>query len=150
MTAFFMDTSAIVKRYVAEIGSNWVTSLTAPETDNIIMISRLTTVEVCSVLARLQRSNKLPSSDGTRLRADFLSHVDTQYLTITVDDEALGKARDLVPKYPLRTLDAIQLACALEAVTALGETLTFLCSDNDLLNAATGEGFTTDNPLMHP
>ena len=145
-----MDTSAVVKRYVSEAGSAWVTSLAAPETGNVLVISRLATVEVCSVLARLQRSNKLPSSDSTRLRIDFLSHVDTQYLTITVDDDTLLRARDLVPKYPLRTLDAIQLACALEATTALDEALTFLCSDNDLLNAAAGEGFTIDNPLAYP
>jgi len=150
MTAFFMDTSAVIKRYVAEVGSNWVTALTQPAAGHVIVISRLTTVEVCSALARLQRLKQLASSDGARLRADFLSHADLEYLTIPVDDAVLGRARDLVAKYPLRALDAVQLACSLEAATGLGEALTFLCADNDLLNAAASEGFITDNPLAHP
>lgn len=114
------------------------------------MISRLTTVEACSALARLQRLKQLASNDGARLRADFLSHADLEYLTIPVDDAVLSRARDLVAKHPLRALDAVQLACALEAAIGLGEALTFLCADNDLLNAATGEGFATDSPLAHP
>ena len=150
MTAFFMDTSAVIKRYVAEVGSTWVTALAHPAASHVIIISRLTTVEVCSVLARLQRLKQLASNDGARLRADFLSHADLEYLTIPVDDAVLSRARDLVAKHPLRALDAVQLACALEAAIGLGESLTFLCANNDLLNAATGEGFATDSPLVHP
>ncbi len=150
MTALFMDTSAVIKRYVAEVGSTWVTALTQPSTGHVMIIARLATVEVCSALARLQRLKQLASSDGTRLRTDFLFHADTEYLTIPVDDAVLGRARDLVARYPLRALDAVQLACALEAANGLGEPLTFLCADSDLLAAAAGEGFVTDNPLAHP
>lgn len=150
MTAFFMDTSAIIKRYVSEVGTAWVTSQTQPAAGNISVIARLTIVEACSVLSRLQRLKHLTSSDATRLRSDFLVHADKEYLTVAIDDVVLSRACDLVAKYPLRALDAIQLACALEATIALGETLTFTCADTDLLNAAVSEGFSTDNPLAHP
>jgi predicted nucleic acid-binding protein len=55
MTSFFMDTSAIVKRYVSEVGTAWITAQARPTAGNIIVIARLTTVEVCSTLTRLQR-----------------------------------------------------------------------------------------------
>lgn len=57
MTSFFMDTSAIIKRYVAEVGSTWLTALAQPPAGHVIVISRLATVEACSALARLQRLN---------------------------------------------------------------------------------------------
>ena len=145
-----MDTSAIIKRYVSEVGTAWITALAQPVAGNITIIARLTTVEGCSVLARLQRLKQLSATDGNRLRNDFLVHADKEYLTVAIDDSVLKRACDLVAKYPLRTLDAIQRACALEATTVLGEALTFLSADTELLNAATSEGFATDNPLAHP
>jgi uncharacterized protein len=126
MTAFYMDTSAIIKRYVSEVGPAWITALAQPAVGNIIIIARLTTVEGCSVLARLQRLKHLTATDGNRLRNDFLVHADHEYLTVAIDDTILKRSCDLVAKYPLRALDAIQLAYALEATTALGEALTFL------------------------
>ena len=150
MAALFSDTSAIVKRYVSEIGSGWMTAQTSPTVGNVIIISRLTTVEVCSTLARLQRANQISTTDGAHLKADFLVHADKEYLTVPIDDAVFVRARDLVSKHPLRTLDAIQLACALEAASGLGEPLTFLSADIMLLAAAMAEGFTTDNPQSHP
>ncbi len=150
MAALYADTSAIVKRYVSEIGSGWMTAQAFSTVGNVVIISRLTTVEVCSTLARLQRANQIANTDGARLKADFLVHADKEYLTVPLDDAVLVRARDLVSKHPLRTLDAIQLACALEAASGLGESLTFLSADVVLLAAATAEGFTTGNPQSHP
>ena len=67
-----------------------------------------------------------------------------------LDRSIIRQARALVVRYKLRTLDAIQLACAMDAMTNLGETLTFVSGDNDLLTAAVAEGFIFDNPYMHP
>ena len=53
--AYFFDSSALVKRYVAEIGSTWIESLIDPQTGNRLIIARITWVEVLSALARLQR-----------------------------------------------------------------------------------------------
>ncbi len=77
-------------------------------------------------------------------------HLEREYLAVPLDASVLVTARQLVGKYPLRTLDAIQLACALRAVTLLSEPMTFVCADARLLSAAGGEGFATDNPLAHP
>ncbi|WP_445241306.1 type II toxin-antitoxin system VapC family toxin [Microcoleus vaginatus] len=46
VNAYFLDTSALVKRYVPEIGSEWILSITDPARDNDLAISQITWVEV--------------------------------------------------------------------------------------------------------
>ena len=41
MSAFFVDTSALAKRYLAETGSAWVRSWILPRTGNVTIITRL-------------------------------------------------------------------------------------------------------------
>jgi hypothetical protein len=43
-----------------------------------------------------------------------------------------------------------ELASALFVTALLGEPMTFICADADLLSAAAAEGFAPDNPNMHP
>jgi len=150
MTTHFLDSSAISKGYVVEVGSAWIMSLIVPAAGHIIVISQLAIVEVNSVLARKQRFALISAADAAQNRADYLLDVKNEYVTIALDDVVLQRASDLVRKYPLRTLDAIQLACAVEATVVLHEPHVFDCADNNLLAAAIAEGFATDNPLLHP
>lgn len=50
MQAYFMDSSALVKRYIKEIGSAWVINLFRPHSFNQIFVSEITLAEV---IARL-------------------------------------------------------------------------------------------------
>jgi uncharacterized protein len=150
MTTWFMDTSAIIKRYVTEIGSGWVTSLVQPTSLHIIVLSALTSVESFSTLARLQRSKHLTPAIVTQRQNDLLVDIKKQYLLVSLSDAVLVRAATLVNKHPLRTLDSIQLSCAIEAQAMLGVVLIFLSADNNLLSAAAAEGLATDNPLNHP
>lgn len=59
MSAFFVDTSALAKRYLVETGSNWVLSWVEPPANNVIIISELTFVEMRSLLARCVRDKNL-------------------------------------------------------------------------------------------
>ncbi len=150
MTTYFLDSSAIGKRYMTEVGSPWVRSLVAPAAGHVVVLSRLAIVEISSALARKQRLGQISAVDALQRRTDFLLHVEKLYLTVPLDEALLQRASDLTGKYPLRSLDAMQLACALEATATLGEPHIFVCSDNNLLAAAVAEGFPTDNPLAHP
>ena len=62
----------------------------------------------------------------------------------------LTQPRNLVTQYPLRTLDAIQLASAKQTLTMLNEQITFVSADSNLLVVAATEGFKIDNPNLHP
>jgi predicted nucleic acid-binding protein len=77
--AYYLDTSALVKRYVAEIGSGWVTSIMDPAAGNLLHVARLTGVEVVSAIARRAQGGSLSAADATsalaHFRADFRSRV---------------------------------------------------------------------------
>ena len=61
--AYFLDSNALVKRYVPELGSEWIQALADSGTGNILIIARITWVEVLSALARRQREGSLSSTD---------------------------------------------------------------------------------------
>lgn len=150
MSVFFADTSAIAKQYVAEIGSTWVRSWASRTAGNIVILSRLTSVEFISGLARRQREGTIRASDFLTQRGIFLSDLDKFYLTVAIDESVLVLANDLVVRHPLRALDGIQLASAIAAERALGIKLTFVSADHRQLTAAIAEGFVTDDPNLHP
>jgi hypothetical protein len=50
----------------------------------------------------------------------------------------------------LRTLDAIQLASAIQAMIVLNEQINFISADPNLLVVAAAAGFAIDNPNLHP
>ncbi len=150
MSIFFADTSAIVKQYLQEVGSAWVRTWASRSSGNVVILSRLTAVEFVSALARRQRQGNLSTADFIALRGAFLSDMDQFYITVHLEESVLIRARGLVSLYSLRALDALQLASALEGIHILGEPLTFITADIDLLKAATAEGLLTDDPNAHP
>ncbi|MBA3870692.1 MAG: type II toxin-antitoxin system VapC family toxin [Anaerolineae bacterium] len=150
MSGYYVDTSALIKHYLAETGSTWLRNITDLAAGNVIVVCDLTAVEVFSTLARRQREGTISSADIVILQTRFLADFGQEYLSVALEDMVLSRARDLLNRYPLRSLDAIQLASGVEATTILGEPMTFLSSDKNLLNAAISEGFLIDNPNNHP
>ena len=155
MTAYFLDTSAIVKRYLHEVGTSWVRSLTNPSTGNIIVVSEVTLVEVAAALAARHRATTGISQHArdTGLTL-FKRHLATEYAVIAINRPIIDHAVDLTQRYRLRGYDAVQLASALAsngAFIASGQPgLTFVAADSDLVAAAVSEGLPGDNPLQHP
>lgn len=52
MTVYFVDTSALVKRYITEIGSTWVQTQMLADQENVVVICELATIEFFSALLR--------------------------------------------------------------------------------------------------
>jgi hypothetical protein len=50
VATFFLDSSAIAKRYVAEVGSAWTISLTDAGSGNVCWLAAVTRVEVVAAL----------------------------------------------------------------------------------------------------
>lgn len=121
-----------------------------PAAGNDIAICETASVEFFSLLARRVRDSSMLPTDATIFRVRFLADLQSEYLSLPLDETVLTRARDLVTQYDLRALDALQLASAVEIATALGDPLTFISGDTKLLTAAVGEGFATDNPYNHP
>jgi predicted nucleic acid-binding protein len=65
---YFVDSSALVKRYVREDGTGWVRRLTRRSSSTVIYIARITAVEVTSAVARRRRGRTLPSKEASSIR----------------------------------------------------------------------------------
>ena len=154
MTAYFLDSSALVKRYISETGSAWVQQITDPQTGNLLFIARITWVEVLSAFARRQREGSLTSADVAQVKNEFRSDLNTQYQVIELDVTVAERAGQLVEQYPLRAYDAVQLASVLLLQPAFATTQStlpiFLSADNRLSTVAIGLGLLFDNPNHHP
>ena len=154
MTAYFLDSSALVKRYVSETGSAWIQLLTSSQTGNLLFITRITWVEVISAFARRQREGSLTSADVALVIQTFRSDLNTQYQVIELDATLAVSAGQVVGQYPLRAYDAVQLASVLRIQPAFATTqstsLIFLTADNRLSAIAGALGLLTDNPNHHP
>lgn len=149
MGLIFADSSALVKRHLAEQGSAWVRTWIAAGQGNTIAIAELAITEVLSALSRRRRQAHLSAHSFARLRDAFLSVVENEYAIIPMTSALLSVASDLVIRYPLHALDAIHLAAALDARRRIGNIPLLVSADLQLLAAATAEGFATDNPNNH-
>ncbi|GAA6616937.1 type II toxin-antitoxin system VapC family toxin [Scytonema sp. NUACC26] len=153
MTAHFVDSSALVKRYVPETGSAWIRTLST-QTGNSLFIGRITWVEVLSALARREREASLTPTDRALIIQRFRSDLNNQYQVIELDAKLAETAGQLVEQYPLRAYDAVQLASVLRIQPAFAAkqstSLIFLTSDDRLSTIAQALGLLTDNPNHHP
>jgi len=152
MAHYFLDSSGLVKRYVAEAGSGWVQNLCTP--GNTIYISRITGAEVIAAIFRRLRVGDLRLEDAQAVARQFKDDFGRTYRVIEVTAEVVERAMNLAEARALRGYDAVQLATALELHYLRRETnlpsVTFVSADRDLNEAAGAEGLLTDNPTVYP
>lgn len=154
VNAYFLDSSALVKRYVPEIGSAWIQAIAFPDTGNLIIISRITWIEVLSALARRQREGSLSDTDVNLIIQQFRFDLNNQYQVVEFNQALAESAGQLVNQYPLRAYDAVQLASVLRIqpifASATSTSLVFLTADDRLLTIAQTAGLLSDNPNNYP
>jgi predicted nucleic acid-binding protein len=149
----FVDTSAIVKRYVAETGSDWVRQTLDQAVGTDVFIASITAVEFVSAVTRRTRSQSLHLADAAGAIQSFQAQTASQYMVIAVSDDVLQRAIRLAEKHGLRAYDAVQLAAATglnELRKSLGDTpVTLISADADLNTAAAIEGLLVEDPNTH-
>lgn len=154
MAGFFCDSSAIVKRYVNEIGSNYVDNLTDSKSGNIILLARITRVEVAAAIARRLKGKSINAADAQNALAAFQYDLTNGYYTVEVTPALLNAAVDLATKHALRGYDAVQLAAILaandERIAGGLAPLILISADAELNNAAQAEGLNSENPNDYP
>ena len=150
MSHYFLDSSALIKRYIEEPGTFWIRRITASALKHDIVIAPITRVEVVSGIMRLMREGALEKSAAQLIRLLVDDHADFDYLEIALTRGIIELAEDLLERYSLRAYDAIQLASALAGDAHItGESplrLEFVSADARLLAAAASEGLTTIDP----
>lgn len=124
----YVDSSALLKRYVAEHDSDAAEQLMAA--DPVLVTSRLTEVEVRRNISRL-----LGSSDAAAAKRQFLDDLDSFALMI-LDEAVCNDAARIAEQTLCRSLDALHLAGTIRA----GPSTTLLTFDNRQAQAARSLG----------
>jgi predicted nucleic acid-binding protein len=145
----FFDSSALIKLYHPELGSQRVAALFGGA-DGSIIISRLAGVELHSALALKTRTGHLDNERSAALRIRFLNDVASGAIAlVAVSEFHYPAAERLIIRYGdrqgLRTLDALQLAVALEVQQRVGIDA-LVAADKVLCEVAALEGFAVINP----
>lgn len=150
MTIYYVDSSALVKRYVTETGSDWIQGICDPTAGHVIVLAHIGLVEIAAALAAKTRQGVLPAAVCDGLLRDLQRDGRDQYWLVDVDQDVIVHAIDLTRRRKLRGYDAVHLACALFLQeTLLSHDLSspvVLSADQELSAAAQAEGLRTDDP----
>ena len=129
----YLDTSSLVKLYVAEPGSDVVRRLVTQAA--IVATSGIAYPETRAALARRRRERALTAAAFTRARRAFEDDW-PRYLAVEVSASVCREAGELAQRYRLRGYDAVHLASYLEVARGAGAAETQFSSFDDRLNRA--------------
>jgi predicted nucleic acid-binding protein len=129
----YLDTSSLVKLYVAEPGTDIVRAEVGRA--RIVATSMIAYAEARAALARRRRERILaPRAFTTARRA--LENDWPMYLAVQVTEGLCRDAGNLAERYALRGFDGVHLASYLELVRHAGRAATQFSSFDDRLNEA--------------
>jgi uncharacterized protein len=149
MNVFYLDTSALVKRYHEENGTIPVNRLL----DSIIsgaskgVISSLALLETLSAINRKRSEGMIDRSGFEKIVSVFYEEL--HHLKIlSIDDRKIASSIPYIMKYNLNSADSLHLTTALSEKPLMGKNdrYFFVCCDNRLLKAARKEKLKTVNP----
>lgn len=152
-TTYYLDSSALVKRYAVETGTGWIRTL-CEQPETVIAVALVSLVEVAAAVAGKRRGGLMDQATSDAILGDLKADAVLLYALLDVDQYVVDEAIELTRRRRLRGYDAIHLACALRLNRALADNdlppLILVAADDDLLNAAQAEGLETENPNSHP
>ncbi len=147
MALYYLETSALVKLYVYETGTERLLGLTTSDAGHRFAILSLAQVELRAAIRRRQRAGQIPEHAAEELIDAFRQHSESNFLVQPFSDSLLDVAFALVDGYGLKGYDAMQLAGYLHLRSISGaEEPVFVCADKALLSAARNEGC----PILDP
>jgi uncharacterized protein len=131
----FFDTSAFIKRYIEEPGTQKVIDICRQAES--LLLSVICLPEMISTLNRLVREGKISLAEYQQTRDLILKDFeDAEICALTPD--VIARTLGCFENNPLRAMDALHLGCALTINPDL-----FVSSDQRQIEAARREGLTT-------
>jgi uncharacterized protein len=148
MAIYFFDSSALLKAYRNEIGTQQVVQLMQPA--HRLFISRLAHVEVASAITRRGRATGTSPVLLKGLIAELDREVEMRLSVIELNHPIMRNARRLSELHALRGADAVQLSCMMGARRLIADTepFTLVSSDRELNAAAAAEGLAVLDPTQ--
>jgi predicted nucleic acid-binding protein len=131
----FLDSSAFAKRFVDEAGSDKVEDACAQASE--LGLSVICVPEIISALNRRRRERSVTATQYAEAKQRLLEDVrDVDIINLAVP--VVGSAIGVLEESPVRAMDALHIACALEWGAQL-----FVSSDKQQLSAARAAGIKT-------
>ena len=151
MNFFYIDSSALVKRYHKEKGTDLVDALLdfllAKKPVHLIT-SMWAIPETIATLNRKKNEGKIEATQLIDILANLLTEIDI-FDTITVDEERILGSIPYITIHNLNSSDALHLSAIKEAgeiAKYVEGTIIVITSDKRLLKASEDEGFKALNP----
>ena len=114
MKAVYLETSALLRWILGQSDADVVRQTV--DRAELVLTSEITALETERALLRAEAEGSLNGGDAQRLRG-LLRRVESSWMRMTVSGDVLARAARPFPVEPVRTLDAIHLATALEFAT---------------------------------
>jgi predicted nucleic acid-binding protein len=146
---YFVETSALLKAYVTERGSDTVTAA-FQRLRGSLFTSELVAIETLARLTRLRRSRIITRLAYRKLKREFELDLSELFRIAPVAPETLSAALELVHGYRTTAASGIDLVhlATLEHLQSLypPEAVRLMCSDGALGNVAVARGVKVFNP----
>jgi hypothetical protein len=147
LALYYLETSALVKLYVQELGTDRLLRLAARANHHRFAVLALARVEMHSAIRRRQREGDIDQLVAERILSQFEQHLESRFIKQMLNDPLIDLATSLVNQHALRAYDAVQLAgCLTLKDNSASDEPRFVCSDQRLLRAAENEGLACLDP----
>jgi predicted nucleic acid-binding protein len=148
---FFLDASALAKRYAAELGSDVMNHLFVQVPPDRFSEFNVGVAEVVSLLVRKRNTGRLSAAAFSQALLDLGAEISvpTVVRKASADNALVTASIPLIIAHSVNATDAILLRYCLNEATLLrpsGDDLILATSDQRLVTAARAEGLVTFNP----
>ncbi len=133
----YLDTSALVKRYVVEQGTTAVTHLIAQA--DIVGTAVITRAEMAAAFAKAARVGALLRDEAYMVLQQFRAHWPA-LVRLQASEALMARADTLAWQLNLRGYDAVHLAAALAWQEEMSQIITLATFDHQLWTAAQDSG----------
>ena len=133
----YLDTSALVKRYIQEPGTDEVIALI--DNAGSVGSTSLTKVEMAAAFEKTVRLGWVKRKIALQAWQDYLDHW-SSFTRLNTSSGTIDRASSIAWEYSLRGYDATHLACALFWKEALETQITMATYDRELWQASKKAG----------
>ena len=144
MSHIYLDSSALVKRYVAEKGTSWIQNLTDTASGNTLYSVIVSPVEIVAAFFLRVRTGSISNIQAQQAATQLKSDIQAIINLIEISEALVTSAMNLAEQQQLKGYDAIQLSAAL-ALHQVRDSLAlspimFVSADERLNKAAAAVG----------
>ncbi len=139
----YFDSSALVKRYIEEEGSDKVNALLKEE--SFAVVSRLAYPEILAAITRRHKAGDIETRGFERIKKAFKADW-ASLAVVEMHKEVFQFIDEVIAKHALKGADSIHLSTALWLKKTTKENVVFVASDLELLKAAKAEKLEISNP----